>query len=261
MGFCVPWRSITGTEPEHALRLQMVTVNVDSGTDLTALYRFLKEVEPDVIAFQEGPFTASLLAELKDNKFFLAGGHDTFVASRYKIVDRVVSSKCASRHRSPSVRCDIDTPAGVVRVNCVHLCSLRPGFDSMIKHGSGGIPELERVTAVRNEESQLAAEFAKQSDGPTVVLGDFNMTSDGTVFQRDWGDWQDAFSIRGFGLGYTFTTNSIGLRIDHVLADKRHWHIRACRVGPDLRSQHRPLIADLLLVDTETKRDESPPPK
>ena len=83
-------------------------------------------------------------------------------------------------------------------------------------------PELERVTAVRNEDSQISTRFAKAFDGPTVVLGDFNMTCDSSVFQRDWANWQDAFSICGFGLGYTFSTSRIGLRIDHVLTDKRH---------------------------------------
>jgi endonuclease/exonuclease/phosphatase family metal-dependent hydrolase len=248
MGFCVPWRSMFDHGPENSTLLRVVSVNVDRGTDLAALFRFLDEVDPDVIAFQEGAYIAPVLKELK-GKFQTAGTHDTFVASRYRIVDSAASPEGTGRHHPSSVRCDIATPAGVVHVHCVHLCTLRAGFDAMIHRRLRGVPELEHVTSVRDEGSRLAAEFAKQTEGPTVILGDFNMTNDSTVFQRDWGAWQDAFSLRGFGLGYTFASTRIRLRIDHVLADRRHWYIRSCRVGPDLHGQHRPLVAELLLIE------------
>lgn len=250
MGFCVSWRSVAETEPDHVLALRIVTLNIDGETDVPGLIQFLKDVKPDVVAFQEGPFSASLLAELKD-EFVMVGSHHLFVASRHPIVKGAASPKGQSRRQSPAICCDIATPAGVVHINCLHLCSLRSGFLSVIKNGSQGAPELERITAIRNEESQVSASFARSFKGPTLVLGDFNMPGDSTIFQRDWSDWQDAFSVRGFGFGYTFATNRIGLRIDHVLADKQHWHIRSCRVGPDLHGQHRPVVADLLLLNAE----------
>jgi hypothetical protein len=83
-----------------------------------------------------------------------------------------------------------------------------------------------------------------------IELRDLNMTCDTTIFRRGWKAWQDAFSILGFGLGDTFNTRRIGLRIDHVLVDKRHWHVRSCRIGPDLKEQYRPVIAELLLFAT-----------
>jgi vancomycin resistance protein VanJ len=38
----------------------------------------------------------------------------------------------------------------------------------------------------------------------------------------------------------------IRVRIDHVLAS-RGWHVRRAVVGPELGSDHRPLIVDLTL--------------
>jgi hypothetical protein len=105
------------------------------------------------------------------------------------------------------------------------------------------------VAALRNDESDLAAGFAERSAGPTLVAGDFNLAGDSGIFERDWGDWDDAFATGGFGLGYTFISGPIGLRIDHLLADKRHWRTRSCHVGPDLNGEHRPLVADLLLLE------------
>lgn len=248
MGFCVPWSSIAGTEPEHLLRLRVVTLNIDEGTDVLGLVRFLREVDPDLVAFQEGPFAAPLLAQLQ-GEFVLAGQNDLFVASRHKIANGAVSPTATGRGRSPAIHCQIATPVGAVHVVCLHLCSLRQGFLSIIKNGSQGAPKLERATAIRNEESQLSASFANSFDGPTIVLGDFNMPGDSTIFRRDWAGWQDAFSIRGFGLGYTFQASRIGLRIDHILADKGHWYVRSCGVGPDLHGQHRPVVAELLLLN------------
>jgi endonuclease/exonuclease/phosphatase family metal-dependent hydrolase len=240
--------------------LRMVTLNIDGATDVPMLIQFLREVKPDVVAFQEGPPAALLLDEMKGD-FFMARGYDTFVASRHPIVKQTLAPEASNHpYYSPATRFDIAIPAGIVHVNCLHLYSLRKGLESVANVWWDGASELERVTAIRNEESQISARFAKESGGPTVVLGDFNMTSDSTVFDRDWHDWQNAFAIRGFGLGYTFATSRIGLRIDHVLADQRHWHIRSCRVGPDLHGQHRPVIAELILLENAIARRELQPP-
>jgi endonuclease/exonuclease/phosphatase (EEP) superfamily protein YafD len=171
--------------------------------------------------------------------------------SRFPIIVHTVSPKARDRWYSPALRCDIQTPAGLVHVNCVHLYTLRKGLDAIRSMKWKGVPELKRVIAIRNEESDIASRFAGPPDGPTLVLGDFNTTGDSTIFQRDWGRWQDAFISRGFGFGYTFATRKIGLRIDHVLADPAHWNVVSCHVGPDFRGQHRPLVAELLLRGDE----------
>ena len=112
----------------------------------------------------------------------------------------------------------------------------------------GGVAELERVLAIRNQESALVAGFSQETTGPTLILGDFNTTFESSIFHRDFSGWNDAFAKRGWGFGYTFNTDWIGLRIDHILADREHWYIRECHVGPDLHGQHRPVIAELLLL-------------
>jgi endonuclease/exonuclease/phosphatase (EEP) superfamily protein YafD len=258
MGFCVPWRSALSAEPRGALSLRVVTLNIGDTTDIEKLIQFLKDVDPDIVAFQEGAHPPLLQAEFKHG-WHTFGYGEVWLASREPIVNVAVAQKAQippneegwpkeERRFAPAIRCDIETHAGVVHVNCLHLYTLRKGLVRVIGQWWDGASELERVTAVRNEQSQLSASFVKAADGPTLVLGDFNMTSDSTVFRRDWNDWQDAFSTGGFGLGYTFATRRIGLRIDHVLADKRNWHVRSCRVGPDLEGQHRPVVADLLLL-------------
>jgi endonuclease/exonuclease/phosphatase (EEP) superfamily protein YafD len=175
-----------------------------------------------------------------------------FIASRYPIARIAESDTVRGRRHAAAIRCDVETPGGTVHVHCLHLYTLRNGLEAFkSKKWKEAPEELRRVSAIRNEESQINGRFARGCDGPTLVLGDFNMTCDSTIFHRDWRDWQDAFSTAGWGLGHTFASRKIGLRIDHILADRRHWHVRSCQVGPDLKGQHRPVVAELLLLDQD----------
>ena len=253
MGFCVPWRALMSREPQNKLVLRVATFNVGGGIDSAGMIRFFREFRPDIVAFQDWPAELGYPVEIEHDWHWQRHG-SLFIASRFPISKLVVSEKAAGRLYPPAIRCAVDTPAGAVEVSCVHLYTLRKGLDAVRARKWRGGPELERVTAIRNEDSALASRLAADSDGPALVLGDFNMTSDSTIFHRDWSAWQDAFAVRGFGLGYTFNTRRIGLRIDHVLADRKHWHVRSSRVGPDLSGEHRPVVAELELVDDNSRR-------
>lgn len=250
MGLCVPWRSLAFIEPDGALVLRIVTFNVGSGIDSAGMIDFLRKSRADVIAFQEWPGRLSFPEQI-ERGWFSAQKGELMIASRYPIVDFDTSTKATGRWNAPAIRCDLETPAGIVHVHCLHLYTLRKGLDAVISGKWKGAPELRRVTAIRNEESEIVRDFAAERDGPSLVVGDFNMTCDSTVFDRDWGHWQDAFSLAGFGLGHSFASRRIGLRIDHILADATRWHIRSCQVGPDLKGQHRPVVAELVLVGSE----------
>jgi endonuclease/exonuclease/phosphatase family metal-dependent hydrolase len=250
MGFCIPWSSLVGRATHEGLPIRAITINVGQLNDREGLTRFLRDVNADFIAIQE--WSASLI-EPKDlgPGWYTASEGELFVASRFPILETVASPRGRGRWYSPIIRCVIKTPAGLVHVYCVHLYTLRKGLDAVRGNWWNGVPELKRVTAIRNEESQVSSRFVGSFDRPTLVLGDFNMTSDSAIFQDHWGRWQDAFGSRGFGFGYTFSSRKIGLRIDHALADPAHWHIRSCRVGPGFRGQHRPLVAEFVLRTEE----------
>lgn len=57
-----------------------------------------------------------------------------------------------------------------------------------------------------------------------------------------------AFSAMGFGIGNTTYVDKGGIkwgsRIDHILTRGR-WHASRCWVGPDIGSDHRPVLADI----------------
>jgi endonuclease/exonuclease/phosphatase family metal-dependent hydrolase len=250
MGFCIPWRTIAIGQPQGVLALRVVTLNVGGVSDPAGLIDFVRGAQADVIAFQEWPRPKSFPEDVASG-WYLAREGELLVASRYPIRSVAAAPRGTVRNYAPAIRCDIDTPAGIVHFHCLHLYTLRKGLDAVISQKWEGASELERVCAIRNEESEIAGRFAGDCDAPALVLGDFNMPADSAIFRRDWRHWQDAFSVRGLGFGYTFASRRIGLRIDHVLADGKHWYVRSCEVGPDLAGQHRPVVADLLLLGSE----------
>jgi vancomycin resistance protein VanJ len=79
------------------------------------------------------------------------------------------------------------------------------------------------------------------------VAGDFNTPVESRIFQEHWGDFADAFSRVGIGLGTTKYNGWIRIRIDHVLTNDA-WRPVRVRLWEDVGSDHRPLIADLVLV-------------
>jgi len=54
-----------------------------------------------------------------------------------------------------------------------------------------------------------------------------------------------AFERAGWGYGYTRPTALPWTRIDHLFAGPG-WQWSRCRVGPDLGSDHLPLIAEVV---------------
>ena len=80
-----------------------------------------------------------------------------------------------------------------------------------------------------------------------IVMGDFNMPVESTIYRRCWPRLADAFSTSGWGFGFTKTSEkrgwSYGARIDHVLFSPP-WRCLRCWVGGEIGSDHLPLVAE-----------------
>lgn len=81
---------------------------------------------------------------------------------------------------------------------------------------------------------------------PEIIAGDFNLVVESAVFRRDWVGtrWHDSFDEAGWGMGHTWRSSWYGLRIDHILHDDT-WVASKAKVGPDLGSDHLPLMVEL----------------
>ena len=75
-------------------------------------------------------------------------------------------------------------------------------------------------------------------------MGDFNLPSDSAIFRRDWAHFPSAFEQAGSGFGTSKRTGWFGVRIDHILLGSG-WSCDSAFIGPHLKGDHRPLVADL----------------
>ncbi len=128
---------------------------------------------------------------------------------------------------------------------------------------------LSRKTVLRPSQStQMAAEIASRWQDPEelsiwlrqcgrlqIIAGDLNLPPDSAIYRSFWSGYRKAFSSAGLGFGYTewprMRLLRFGIRIDHILSGPS-WRPCRCWVGPDIGSDHLPLIADLVWIPYET---------
>jgi vancomycin resistance protein VanJ len=129
----------------------------------------------------------------------------------------------------------------------VHLETPRAGLE-LLREGrvAEGAPTLEGKSFLRDIEHRFARRWVDTLPSPRLVVGDFNSPPESPMFRSHWGDWQNAFSRVGWGLGGSRVNGWIRARIDHILADTS-WTVVRSWLGPDLGSDHLPMLAELRL--------------
>ena len=112
-----------------------------------------------------------------------------------------------------------------------------------------GIHPLAPVTAedadLRNDQLRWAAERARSRAGEAIVIGDFNATPWSHAFRREFTNAGLLNSLAGSGPRGTWRVGTIWqLPIDNaVLTDRLG--VVSHEVGPDLGSDHRPLLIEI----------------
>lgn len=113
--------------------------------------------------------------------------------------------------------------------------------------GLHGARPFGRGRALQSGQFRIAAKMAMEAPTrPTVLLGDLNVTPWSSAFS----DLSDRAGLRDSAVGQGLTSTWLsrwplfGLRIDHVLVGRR-FSVAGHTVGPDLGSDHLPVIVDL----------------
>jgi vancomycin resistance protein VanJ len=250
MGFCFSWGWIGHS---NGLKYRVLTCNIDgSNCNKSSLLELITQIQPDFIALQECS-DATMLSAL-DNYHVVHQG-ELLVASRFPLQLEAELSGPEPLHAYPRfhmLACSADTPKGKMAFCSIHLPSARYGLSNVLDKNTGLSPGksglLNDQIALRREESQAVASFVKKMSSPVILAGDFNMPEQSTIYREDWSKYQNAFSQTGFGFGYTFHGEvrciPFGFRIDHILCGAALCPSH-CWVGPDVGSDHMPLIAEL----------------
>lgn len=101
---------------------------------------------------------------------------------------------------------------------------------------------------LRNAELQALAALARDTPGPLLIGGDFNITQWSPVFDAAFATAPLLDCARGQGLVNSWPSffPPAAIRIDHCLASP-HWQMLQVRAGPALGSDHRPMLNELVL--------------
>lgn len=242
-GVRIPWRRlIPAGAPAYSLRV--LTCNC-AGSLLRAgdLRELIARVRPDVVVLQEHRFTGDAEARWRSEGWETRYGERICLLSRLPIVSYERLGRSDLDGQAVVARHELLTPIGGLQLFGLQLTSPRDGLEAVRYGGWGGGAALQSNIERRAAVAEKAGSWIARFGGPLLVAGDFNMTSDGAIYRRCFSGYANAFDDAGLGIGNTRFIPRLGFRVDHVLGGPG-WSCRSCWVGPDVGSDHRPLIAD-----------------
>jgi vancomycin resistance protein VanJ len=262
MGLCLPWARLF---PRDSTTIRVLTCNVKGKCNNNeTLEKLINTVEPDIVALQ-GCWGDIRISWPEGWHVYQEEEH--LIASRFP----VIPSGADPHWREPGhwprvsmVHCTVQMSNREIDFCSVHLLSPREGLVAVIDRQTvlrpSKSPTLVAELEQRSQQSEEAARWAGRFSSSLILAGDFNMPTDSIIYRRDWAGYRNSFSDAGLGFGHTewrkIRSLPLGIRIDHVLSGSS-WRCCSCWVGPDVDSDHLPLIADLQW--TESTAVESPP--
>ncbi|ADU13878.1 endonuclease/exonuclease/phosphatase family protein [Asticcacaulis excentricus] len=199
-----------------------------SSSDRSAFYAWLAVEDPDILSIQEfnkkdlGPLLAS-----QPRAYFVSETRDDVVIlSRFPLSEDKLD-KVGSRRL---VSATANLPSGAVRVFGAHAPTLR---------------DIDLLTQ-RNSYLARLPELIARSDKPQLVMGDFNATPWEPLVARLKSKAGLHEAPRLVPLSTRMAVRrqlDVGSPIDHIMASHTV-HLRHCRTGPVMASDHRPLICE-----------------
>lgn len=248
----LPWRAWIAPHDETIPVISVLTWNAaGGGGDAAAAARWVGAQHPDLALVTE--CTSGLARELDRLPAveFRQSADLCFLTTR-PVLDwapRPPDDFWEAGGAGAIARLVIDVHGRPVVVGGVHLETPREALEALAK---GALFSFRRDAGLsvheRDVESAAARAWIRPAEEqrPTVVMGDFNLVRESAIYRRWWGDLINAFGTAGTGLGWTKWTAFFGARIDHVLTGGGA-RPRSARVGPELGSDHRPLLVDVAI--------------
>ncbi len=251
MGFNVPVRALLSSSSDDPARLRIVSFNSAGGKFRAANWEdYLLKTNPDIVVCQEWPTTGARPQHWKHGWHVLEHENVMLIASRYPIAKSIIINEKELGARSFLVAYDLNTPLGSISMVNIHLPTIRGTageLDEVIHGQTKSIKSHEEAMQRRQNAVRKAHEWIQVLSAPLLIAGDFNMPVDSSLYRQNWSHFNNAFSTAGWGFGYTKWTRWHGVRIDQVLYGEEWKCIRA-EVGPDVGSDHLPMMTELLFT-------------
>jgi endonuclease/exonuclease/phosphatase (EEP) superfamily protein YafD len=241
----LPWLTASAQAPESAQHGEVLTVasaNVNLGNrDTQPFADWLSAKQVDVVAvFEVSPKYARQLRTLADYPF-------------RSIVPSDGSFGIALLSRHPILSLDVNHDSdGVAQIEA-RVRWRDQAVDVLAIHPMPPISPHFRVARDRKLDELTGTAFANGL--PAIIAGDLNTTPWSSAFS---GPTKHGFR-RATGLTPTWPAAApgmLGIPIDHVLVTP-HWLVASSDVGPNLGSDHLPVLARLFLKGPVVRRKDS----
>lgn len=258
MGFNVSFSMLGQGNVKARDSLRIMTCSLGTNVNLSSLSEFIAETQPDIIALQDvhTKEQTALKRILDPDKWNLTFQKDLGLASRLEIRNVDVNNRrIFSRYGGLVTKYELEGAGGRINFFNVHLESPRKGLEAIIKKGLGGLLEIIRIRKLQEEESIIVSQWIK-SHRQVLIAGDFNMRETNPAYKKYWSMFSDAFLKTGLGFGYTYYTRWHGIRIDRLLCGD-DWRVIHSEVGPDIGSDHRPVVADVEFIGQQLRVEEA----
>ncbi len=245
MGFRTGWRRWLGGGPPPALRVISFNVEGSINPMLLQVPRSLERYGADVVVLQECP------PRLAEPALWPAGwtvksiDGGLCLGSRFPVVETKVLQRLEAGIQGGTGNAALfrlRTDRGIIDVVALHLETPRKGLAPLRREGTS--TRLRVNIEIRNVGGRRISGWIQSETLNPIIAGDFNLPVESRIY-RDWfGRCANAFSTAGRGFGWTRVLNRFSVRIDHILACGS-WRPLSAEVGPELGSDHLPVIADL----------------
>lgn len=252
------WSS--GDEGEGSLRVMSYNAKVYKATHqpqgLEKLAWEIAQHDPDILLMQDAPnlemrrdSDPAVAHMFQGREVFMAGQY--VVASRYPLHDCRVDWLPSQGQPLGYVHCLVNVRGATLELFNVHFLTPREGLNATRHEKLQGVGEWEANAAQRLEQAEALARVVQAARHPVIVGGDLNAPEPSLVVRALLNTGlRDSFSAAGKGFGHTYGhALRVGfsfLRIDHLLVDPL-MGVASSTVGGGEASEHRPVIADLLL--------------
>jgi endonuclease/exonuclease/phosphatase (EEP) superfamily protein YafD len=259
LGMGLQWnRGEAGAERVRVMTYNIKVMNAaQQRANAQALALEVARYDPDILLMQDAEGLLIGRSEPVQSSGPVFGLAHVYASGQYVVASRFALRDCGTAPLGSGVdghrylRCVVDARGVELNLVTAHFQSPRAGLNAARREGLDGADDWQRNHANRLQQSRALARDLAGSRRPLVLAGDLNAPQSSPVIASLLAvGLRDAFTSAGRGYGYSHghsLRNGFDLlRIDHVLVSP-DIGVMACFVGQSDASEHRPVIADLVL--------------